>query len=174
MNVVKYYNKNGAGIVNFAGEASPVYALVAHGKLSTSQINALAIIYKTFFKKNYINISPNLNIKLGEIVVGCQNELSEYLMNYGLFIVDTDITVLHDREHDVIEKNDKIVLVNIPQGKFYIKQLYDLAVLLHMENVPGIHLINDRSFLFKYDIAGQIDVLKQGIEETGLQLQEVI
>ena len=174
MNVVQHYNHKEAGIVGFARETSPVYASVAHGQLTPLQINALAITCKTFFHQNYITISPNLNIKLGDIAVAYQNELSNYLMNYELFFINTDITIPYDRAYDAIDENEKIILVNIPQGKLHVKQLYGLAVLLRLENVQDIHLINDRGFLFMHDVAGRFDVLHQGIEELGFQLQAII
>jgi len=174
VNVVQHYNKKEAGIVDLTGDTSPVYASVAHGQLTPLQINALAITSKTFFKQNFITISPNLNIKLGDIAVAYQNELSSYLMNYELFFINTDITISYNRAYDVIDENEKIVLVNIPQGKLHIKQLYGLAVLLLLENVPDIHLINDRGFLFTHNVSGRVDVLQQGIEDLGLQLQAII
>lgn len=174
MNVVQYQSHNLEGSSGLSGKENSLFVSIPFGQLSSSQIYALAFAAEKYLKKQYLEVSPHLNVSFGGNSKNIRKELFDYFIQYGLLVVEADVTITHEFSADELDKDDTIIVVNIPGAELSIKQLQGLAALMQSENIADIHLINEKEFLFKFEARGNLDRLHLEIEELGLILRSVL
>jgi len=157
-----------------AGSAKCVYLSVPLGKLSSTQLNALAVVTEKYLSQNYIEITPNLNIKFSENKGGSRKKIFDHFVNCGLFVIEADVSLPHYDAGTELKAEDMIIVVDLPNGKLDITQLLGLEKLMRSEDIKDIHLINEREFLFKYDTKGSIDFMSQSMGYLGLKLRTIL
>jgi len=162
------------GSSGLLGKENALFVSIPLGQLSSSQVYALAFATEKFLQKQHIEVSPHLNICFGDKSKNDRKEIFDYFIQYGLLVVEADVTITHECSADEISKDDKIILVNIPGAELSIKQLQGLAALMQSENIADIHLINEKEFLFKFQAKGHIDMLRLEIDKLGLILRSVL
>ena len=174
MNVVQYQSHNVEGSSGLLGKESSLFVSIPFGQLSSSQIYALAFAAEKYLKKQYIEVSPHLNVSFGDNSRNHRKELFDYFIQYGLLVVEADVTITHEFSADEMDKDDKIIVVNIPGAELSIKQLQGLAAFMQSEDIADIHLVNEKEFLFKFQATGDLDMLRLEIDKMGFILRSVL
>jgi len=154
--------------------AKHFYLSIPLGQLSAMQLSALASAIEKYLKQKYIEISPNLNIKFDESVLHYRQALFDHFIIYGLFIIDKDVPISHDNPDSVLSDDEKLVIVDFPKGKLSIAQLQGLVRLMQSESIDNIYLINEHAFLFKCQIKGSAEPIKQTTQDLGLTLRTIL
>jgi len=159
---------------SLARTAAFVYLSIPLGKLSATQLIALAFATEKYLKQDYINITSNLNIGFGKSNEIDRNALFNYFIKYGLFVIEKDMSVPHGESDAQINNDDKIMIVDFPAEKLTTKQLQRLAELMQLNDIQDIHLINEQEFLFKYSRDVEIGSLKRAVQKIGLTVRTIL
>lgn len=177
MNVVQHKFQQQEPITDLgsaANEDKHLYVSIPLGLLSASQLNALAFIAEKYSNNDYIDISPTLNVEFDKISINDSKDIFNYLVKHGLITTGTDVVVSQEGSCDGLDAKDKLILVDIPNGKLRIKQLRGMSTLMKARKISDIHLINECEFLFTYSCKRRISVLRQDLNKLGLQLRSIL